>query len=144
MTPKKPLQRFIDFVNSSKVSEVNTLVFYGYEIDELQKFLKKHKRLQEFKETFDNYELAKKQDFIAYENWLECERELAELQELKKRDTPMKLTQASRFTTDKKLYGMYACNNCHEVIPYITLNSKRVKPKFCYHCGQRLDWSGEK
>ena len=69
---------------------------------------------------------------------------LNELEELKKRDTPMKLTQASRFTTDKKLYGMYACNSCHEVIPYITLNSKRVKPKFCYHCGQRLDWSDGK
>lgn len=69
------------------------------------------------------------------------EKALTELEELKKRDTPMKLTQASRFTTDKKLYGMYACNSCHEVIPYITLNSKKVKPKFCYHCGQRLDWS---
>lgn len=69
---------------------------------------------------------------------------LTELEELKQRDTPMKLTQASRFTTDKKLYGMYVCNSCHEVIPYITLNSKRVKPKFCYHCGQRLDWSDGK
>ena len=49
---------------------------------------------------------------------------LTELEELKKRDTPMKLTQASRFTIDKKLYGMYACNSCHEVIPYITLTSK--------------------
>lgn len=79
MTPKEPLQRFIDFVNSSKIDEVNTLVFYGYEIEELKKFLKEHKRLQEFKGTFDNYELAKKQGFIAFENWLECERELAEL-----------------------------------------------------------------
>ena len=72
------------------------------------------------------------------------EHALTELEELKKRNTPMKLTQSSRFTSDKKLYGMYACNSCHEVIPYITLNSKRVKPKFCYHCGQRLDWSDEK
>lgn len=77
MTAKEPLQRFVDFVNSSKIDEVNTLVFYGYEIEELKKFLKEHKRLQEFKETFDNYELSKRQDFIAFENWLECERELA-------------------------------------------------------------------
>ena len=69
---------------------------------------------------------------------------LDELEELKKRDAGMKLTQVSRFTTDKKLYGVYACSSCREVIPYITLNSKRVKPKFCYHCGQRLDWSDGK
>ena len=73
-------------------------------------------------------------------SWLEIKQALTKLEELKQRDTKMKLTQASRFTTDKKIYGMYACNSCHEVIPYITLNSKRVKPKFCYHCGQRLDW----
>jgi len=36
-------------------------------------------RLQKFKATFDAYELAKKQDFIAYENWLEAEKELNEL-----------------------------------------------------------------
>jgi hypothetical protein len=72
------------------------------------------------------------------------ENALTELEELKKRDTAMKLTQASRFTTDKRLYGMYSCNSCHQVIPYITLNSKRVKPKFCYNCGQKIDWSDEK
>lgn len=65
---------------------------------------------------------------------------LTELEELKKRDTPMKLTQSSRFTTDKKLYGMYACNNCHNVVPYLNINNKYVKPNFCYRCGQRLDW----
>lgn len=68
MTPKEALQRFIDFVNSSKINQVSTFVFYGYEIDELQKFLKKHKRLQVFKATFDNYELAKKQDFRRLKN----------------------------------------------------------------------------
>lgn len=35
-------------------------------------------RLQKFKATFDAYELSKKQDFIAYENWQECEKELSE------------------------------------------------------------------
>jgi len=48
-------------------------------IDEIQQALTELERLKKFKETFDNYELAKKQGFIAYENWLECERELAEL-----------------------------------------------------------------
>ncbi len=33
-------------------------------------------RLKKFKETFDNYELSKRQDFVAFENWLECEKEL--------------------------------------------------------------------
>ena len=79
MTPKEALKRFNDFVVSSKINQVNTFVFYGYEIEELQKVLKEHKRLQKFKETFDNYELAKKQEFIAYENWLECEKELEAL-----------------------------------------------------------------
>ena len=45
-------------------------------IDEIQQALNELERLKKFKETFDNYELAKKQDFIAYENWLECEAEL--------------------------------------------------------------------
>lgn len=68
------------------------------------------------------------------------EQAINELEALKKRDTPMKLTQSSRFTTDKKLYGMYACNNCHNVVPYLNINNKYAKPNFCYHCGQRLDW----
>lgn len=72
------------------------------------------------------------------------DKALTEFEKLKERDTPMKLTQASRFTTDTKLYGMYACNSCHGVIPYIIFNSKRLKPKFCYHCGQKLDWEIEK
>ena len=49
------------------------------DISIIEQALNELERLKKFKETFDNYELAKKQDFIAYENWLECERELAEL-----------------------------------------------------------------
>ena len=49
------------------------------DISIIEQALNELKRLKKFKETFDNYELAKKQGFIAYENWLECERELAEL-----------------------------------------------------------------
>lgn len=52
---------------------------YDTEIDIVDKALNDLERLKKFKETFDNYELAKRQDFIAYENWLECENELAEL-----------------------------------------------------------------
>ena len=52
---------------------------YVTEIDIVDKALNDLERLKKFKETFDNFELAKRQDFIAYENWLECERELTEL-----------------------------------------------------------------
>ena len=52
---------------------------YVTEIDIIDKALNELERLKKFKETFDNYELAKRQDFIAYENWLECEGELEEL-----------------------------------------------------------------
>ncbi len=52
---------------------------YVTEIDIVDKALNDLERLKKFKETFDNYELAKRQDFIAYENWLECEGELTEL-----------------------------------------------------------------
>ena len=38
------------------------------------------KRLQKFKQTFDAYELAKKQDYVAFEILKECEKELARLQ----------------------------------------------------------------
>ncbi len=48
-------------------------------IDEIQQALNELKRLKKFKETFDNYELLKKQGFISYENWQECEKELTEL-----------------------------------------------------------------
>jgi hypothetical protein len=101
-----------------------------YEIKNAIKYLKGNPNIKE-----DSYSL----EALYY-----IDQALTEFEKLKERDTPIKLTQASRFTTDKRLYGMYACSSCHQVIPYITLNSKRVKPKFCYHCGQRLDWSNEK
>lgn len=54
--------------------------WFGYEeVEAIEQALNELERLKKFKETFDNYELAKKQDFIAYENWLECEKELEEL-----------------------------------------------------------------
>ena len=55
------------------VERHNDLVDVLFAFDEL-------KRLQEFKTTFDNYELSQKQGFIAYENWQECEKQIKELQ----------------------------------------------------------------
>lgn len=46
------------------------------EFEVIEQALTELERLKKFKETFDNYELSKRQDFIAFENWLECEREL--------------------------------------------------------------------
>ena len=64
-------------------------------IDEIQQALNELKRLKKFKETFDNYELVKKQDFIAYENWIECEKELEELKQevIARQETENSLTQ---------------------------------------------------
>ena len=60
----------------------------------LKNALNELKRLKKFKETFDNYELAKKQDFIAYENWIECEAELKksiiELEDLRESNKEMR------------------------------------------------------
>ena len=77
MTPKEALKNILDYVNLDE---------YDYETKGirnaemlLKQALNDLERLKKFKETFDNYELAKRQDFIAYENWLECEGELTEL-----------------------------------------------------------------
>ena len=70
MTPKEALNWLRSnktWLNTNKVPEV------VYEA--IEQALNELERLKKFKETFDNYELAKKQDFIAYENWLECEKE---------------------------------------------------------------------
>ena len=71
MTPKEALKEIFNgmynkqgFINEFKV---------------IEQALNDLERLKKFKETFDNYELAKRQDFIAFENWLECEGELTEL-----------------------------------------------------------------
>ena len=63
-------------------------LFFEQALNELE-------RLKKFKETFDNYELAKKQGFIAYENWIECEKELEELKQevIARQETENSLTQ---------------------------------------------------
>ena len=61
------------------LKDVDTGVSGSDALNIIEQALNTLERLKKFKETFDNYELAKKQDFIAYENWLECEGELEEL-----------------------------------------------------------------
>lgn len=77
MTPKEALKNILDYINLDE---------YDYETKGirnaemlLKQALTELERLKKFKETFDNYELSKRQDFIAFENWLECENELTEL-----------------------------------------------------------------
>ena len=76
MTPKESL----DFLVKNLPTEAQqTTSIYHPAIRVLLQSIIELERLKKFKETFDNYELAKKQGFIAYEIWQECERELAEL-----------------------------------------------------------------
>lgn len=81
---------------------------------------------------------------------------LTELEELKKRDTGMKVI----LTPYKKVVGnenefymgnMYTCPQCHGVLlmdrwqsPIETLKENGDILKYCSDCGQRLDWSDEK
>ena len=61
------------------LKDVDTGVSGSDALNIIEQALTELERLKKFKETFDNYELAKRQDFIAFENWLECERELTVL-----------------------------------------------------------------
>jgi hypothetical protein len=62
--------RNYDYANPYCEETVNTNAL------ELEQVINELDRLQKFKKTFDAYELSKKQGFIAYENWQECEKEL--------------------------------------------------------------------
>jgi len=83
MTPKEALkgikQAIAEHLHKQTGVSVEKHFEYDTEIDIVDKALNDLERLKKFKETFDNFELAKRQDFIAYENWLECEGELTEL-----------------------------------------------------------------
>ena len=50
------------------------------EIEVVTNAINELERLKKFKATFDRYELAKKQDFIAYENWEEVRKNSQSLQ----------------------------------------------------------------
>ena len=79
MTPKEALQVLFNNLDKARLKELSRSDKYWYKYEEVSEAINTLERLKKFKETFDNYELAKKQDFIAYENWLECEGELEEL-----------------------------------------------------------------
>ncbi len=79
MTPKEALQVLFNNLDKARLKEVSRSDKYWYKYEEVSEAIDTLERLKKFKETFDNYELAKKQDFIAYENWLECEGGLTEL-----------------------------------------------------------------
>ena len=68
MTPKEVLKPIKEIVRLfTKKAEIENFD----EFNLIEQALNDLERLKKFKETFDNYELSKRQDFIAYENWLE-------------------------------------------------------------------------
>lgn len=86
MTPKEAFKEYkqvAQWLVDGEFDNYSPYIKLGKDLLEIaptiEQSLTELERLKKFKETFDNYELAKKQDFIAYENWLECERELGEL-----------------------------------------------------------------
>ena len=83
MTSKEALEIVKDYL-LPKLKEDNSelgSIIIVESVNVLEDALTELERLKKFKETFDNYELVKKQDFIAYENWIECEKELEELKQ---------------------------------------------------------------
>jgi len=79
MTPKEALEVLFNNLDKARLKELSRSDKYWYKYEEVSEAIDTLERLKKFKETFDNFELAKRQDFIAYENWLECENELTEL-----------------------------------------------------------------
>ena len=77
MTTKRNLQDFP--IGNQPKQIVKMKIKEMPEFQEVLNAINELERLKKFKETFDNYELSKRQDFIAFENWLECEGELEEL-----------------------------------------------------------------
>ena len=79
MTPKEALEVLVNNLDQARLKELTSSDKYWTKYEEVREAINVLERLKKFKETFDNYELAKRQDFIAFENWLECESELTEL-----------------------------------------------------------------
>ena len=73
------------------------------------------------------------------------EQALTELEELKKRDTPMKVKVNEILTKDAE-HKRYTCPSCDYFFGYIcttTTECNILRDNFCHHCGQRLDWNNE-
>jgi hypothetical protein len=71
---------------------------------------------------------------------------LDELEELKKRDTPMKV-KVNEILTKGAEHKRYTCPSCDYFFGYIcttTTECNVLRDNFCHHCGQRLDWSDDK
>ena len=79
MTPKEALEVLFNNLDKARLKELSRSDKYWYKYEEVSEAINTLERLKKFKETFDNYELTKRQDFVAFENWLECEKELTEL-----------------------------------------------------------------
>lgn len=62
-------QRYASVDSSKSIEEAHDDLF-----PIIKNALNELERLRKFRETFNAYELSKKQDFIAYENWQECEK----------------------------------------------------------------------
>lgn len=68
-----------------------------------------------------------------------------ELEELKKRDTPMKVS-VNEILTKGREHKRYSCPSCDYFFGYIcttTTECNVLRDNFCHHCGQRLDWNNE-
>ena len=76
---------------------------------------------------------------------LRLEQALTELEELKKRDTPMKV-KVNEILTKGAEHKRYTCPSCDYFFGYIcttTTECNVLRDNFCHHCGQRLDWNNE-
>jgi len=74
MTELEKLNQIFDYITGES-KEFNSVQIIDKVVD-IKLSLYELERLRKFKATFDKYELAQKQGFIAYENWKECEKEL--------------------------------------------------------------------
>ncbi len=73
----------------------------------------------------------------------ELKQSLDELEELKKRDTAMKVRMNEVFTKGEE-HKRYSCPICDYFFGYIcstTTEAHILRDNYCHHCGQRLDWS---
>jgi len=66
----------------------------------------------------------------------ELKQSLDELEELKKRDTPLKVNQSWEEEDNR----VFDCPHCGDTWFYLNDSDEW---KFCPNCGQRLDWSDE-
>jgi len=69
-------------------------------------------------------------------SWNAISQSLTELEELQKRDTPLKVEQS----WEEEDNQVFDCPHCGETWFY---SNDSDEWKFCPNCGQRLDWGGK-